>query len=51
MPFPTQTPLSFTKESVSTLTANQDGCYGIFGADNFAIYVGKGDLRNRPWPT
>ena len=47
MPFPSQTPLSFTKESVSTLTANQDGCYGIFGADNFAIYIGKGDLRNR----
>ena len=47
MPFPAQTPLAFTKAAIGALNANQDGCYGIFGANNAPIYVGKGDIRDR----
>ena len=46
MPFPNQTPGSFTRAGIELLNPGQDGCYGI-SREGVWIYVGKGDLRDR----
>ena len=46
MPFPSQTPLPFTKAAIEVLNPNQNGVYGIFRQDCW-IYVGRGDIRDR----
>ena len=47
MAFPKQTPLPFDRRNVESLTAGQDGCYGLFQDKGSWVYVGKGDLRQR----
>ena len=44
MPFPEQTPKTFTKAEVTALNKDQMGCYGLF-RDGSWIYVGRGDIR------
>lgn len=51
MPFADQRVRPFTRESIILLDENQNGCYGIFRADETGliqewIYVGKGDIRD-----
>jgi len=46
MPFPPQTPRSFTRAAIEALSPNQNGVYGIFRQDCW-IYVGRGDIRDR----
>jgi hypothetical protein len=52
MPFPTQQPGPFTKESVLNLIPDQSGCYGIYRQGTLLggplwIYIGQGDIRGR----
>ncbi len=48
MPFPEQHPLPFSRESILTLQPGQTGCYGIFNASGYALYVGRSDdIRGR----
>lgn len=46
MPFPEQTPRSFTRANIEALSLNQIGCYGLF-QQGVWIYVGRGDIRSR----
>lgn len=46
MPFPEQSPRAFTRAKVEALRPGQNGCYGLFRANEW-IYVGKGDIRQR----
>jgi hypothetical protein len=46
MPFPTQTPIPFTRSAVQALDPALVGCYGIFNQSTW-IYVGKGEIRAR----
>lgn len=46
MPFPTQTPRTFTRANVEAINAGQIGCYGLYKAGSW-IYVGRGDIRER----
>ncbi len=36
----------YTRESIVSLNANQNGVYGIFSG-NVAVYIGSGDIRER----
>ena len=36
----------FTRDSISVLTANQSGVYGIFKGTS-CVYVGSGDIKER----
>ena len=46
MPFPEQTPKTFTRASIEALRSGQVGVYGLFRGTVW-IYVGKGDIRQR----
>lgn len=46
MPFPNQTPRSYTRANVEAINPGQHGCYGLFRGQMW-IYVGKGDIRRR----
>ena len=46
MPFPSQTPRTFTQANVEAINPGQKGCYGLF-RDGVWVYVGKGDIRTR----
>ena len=46
MPFPQQTPRTFTKANIEAITPGQMGCYGLF-RQGVWVYVGRGDIRTR----
>jgi len=46
MSFVQQTPRSFARQDIETLTPGQVGVYGLFRQNQW-VYVGKGDLRER----
>jgi hypothetical protein len=46
MPFPEQTPRSFSRENVEALKPDQMGVYGLFKANTW-VYIGSGDIRSR----
>ena len=53
MPFPTQTPRTFTRENIKNIKGNPSGCYGLMRPAQTRhrpavwIYVGKGDIKER----
>lgn len=46
MPFLPQEPKPFTRDYITSLDPDQNGCYGLFRTGVW-VYVGKGDIRQR----
>jgi len=46
MPFPSQAPRPFTRQSIEELNTSQIGCYGLLRG-LACVYVGRGDIRER----